>query len=163
MNWFNFIFISSHQPLLHIRQVALQFVVQIDLKSQNHGFIQKHEEGRHANEVSPVLAESFRSLWPECLLARGFRFSEPAVTIFCHLSLRIVIFWSIEFSIWNYFDISIWTSFFPLFWSFEFSIWYYFEISIQTSFSPFSRSNIVTIPFSCSFLSSWQQVRVRNH
>ena len=102
-----------HQLLLHICQVGLQFVVQIDLKlhhhgiilKHHHGLIQKHEERRQANEVSPVLAESFRFLWPECLLARGFHFSEPAVTIISHLSQRIVIFWSFKFSIWTYFKI----------------------------------------------------------
>ena len=33
------------------------------------------------NEESPVLAESFRFLWPGCLLARGSRFSEPEIWI----------------------------------------------------------------------------------
>ena len=34
------------------------------------------------NATSPVPAESFRFLWPGCLLARGFRFSGPAIWIF---------------------------------------------------------------------------------
>ena len=118
MNWFNFIFMSSHQPLLHICNVALQFVVQIDLKSHHHGiilkhhhgFIQKHEERRHANEVSPVLAESFRSLWPECLLARGFHFSEPAVTIFTIFlseNSDILVVWVFDLELFWIFNLSL--------------------------------------------------------
>lgn len=95
--------LASHQSLLHIRQACVQFVVQVDLKILfsifiwELEFIWDHPQDNFQNATcavdrkwngdknaeSPVLAESFRFLWPGCLLARGSRFSEPEIwTIF---------------------------------------------------------------------------------